>query len=150
MTRAPRITAQVANGADAYVAFERELRDRGPNGEATVAEIWHTDDHGRTWRAVPWRRSLGSFLSRAAFARWPPEWVNRMCLCGTSLVLEVREDHGLDSRWDPIWHAVWNGDRWRVCFHRHYDSEVDGPITPASLELELPGITTPPSFGPFR
>ena len=150
MNRAPRITAQVANGAEAYVALERDLRELGPNGEATVAEILHTEDFGRTWHAVPWRRAVLSFVSRAAFARWPPEWVNRMWLRGASLAIEVRDDWGPDSRWDPIWCATWNGDRWRVRFERLYHSEVDGLITPASIELDLPGITTPPTLGPFR
>jgi len=145
-----KLTAQVANGDEAYVAVERELRKLGPNGESSVAEIWHTSDRGRTWRPLPWRRAVRSLVSRAVVARWPPEWVNRMWLRGKSLSIEIREDGGWGGSWDPIWQATWNGERWRVRFERRYDSDVDGQIWPASIELDLPGITTPPAFGPFR
>ena len=90
------------------------------------------------------------FVSRAVFARWPPEWVNGMWLRDTRLEIEVREDQGQDSRWDPIWRATWAGARWRVRFDRLYRSEIDGLIWPTPIELHLPGITTPPSLGPFR
>lgn len=149
-SRLPRITAQLANGAEAYVALERDLRERGPHGESTVAEIWRTEDRGRTWHPLPWRRSVRALLSRAAFAGWPPEWVNRMWLHDGRLAIEIREDGGPDSRMNPIWYATWHRGGWRVRFARHYDVAVDGPIAPASIELDLPGITTPPTFGPFR
>ncbi len=98
---------------------------------------------------LPWRRAARSFLPPALFARWPPEWINRMWLSDTRLEIEVWEDGGWESK-DPIWRATWNGARWRVGFVRYYDVEADGSILPPELELDLPGITTPPAFGPFR
>jgi len=146
-----RITAQIARGDEAYVALERDRPERGPNGESTVAEIWHTTDLGQTWRAVPWRRALRTFVSRGAFATWPPESVHLMWLRGTSLMIEVREDWGLNSRWEPpIWCATWNGETWRVRYDRRYNVEVDGVMTSPRIELDLPGITRPPVLGPFR
>jgi hypothetical protein len=145
-----RITAQVANGAEAFIALMRDRRERGPSGETTVAEIWHTIDRGQTWGTIPWRRAPLVFLSPAIFARWPPEWVNRMWLHGTTLAIEVREDGGTVSRWDPIWSATLVRGRWRVRFDRLYQAEIDGPIFPTSIELDLPGITRPPALGPYR
>lgn len=150
MLRVPKFTAQVANGAEAYVAVERELSERKLDGQSSVAEIWHTVDRGRTWHPLPWRRSAWVFVSRGLFARWPPEWVNRMWLQGTSLMIQVREDWGMGGPGEPIWNATWDGARWRIRFDRTYRVEVDGSILPPAIELDLPGITTPPSSGPFR
>ena len=160
MHRAPKITAQVANGADAYIALMHELGHQGESSEAlkrriasgktSVAEIWHTSDHGATWNAVPWRRAARVFVSPGILASWPPEWVNRMWLDGHKLGIEVRDDWGWDSRWDPIWSATWSGDRWRIRFTRLYRSNVDGPIVPPSMELDILGVTAPPVLGPFR
>lgn len=145
-SRAAVVTAQVAECDRAYVALMRARREPGPNGETSIAEIWETRDRGTTWRALPWRRAARSFISQAAFARWPPEWVNAMWLTDAGLEIEVREDMGWGRSDDRIWRATWRGDRWRVRFDRHYRSEVDGLIVPASVELDLPGISAPPTF----
>jgi hypothetical protein len=149
-TRSVRITAQVASGDEAYVALMIDRAKRGPSGEIAIAQIWHTIDRGRTWRMLPWRRTARTFLSRGLFARWPPEWVNRMWLRDSRLEIECFEDNGPDSAGDPIWRAAWDGARWRVRFDRIYDSAIDGGILPKHRELDLPGITTPPALGPFR
>lgn len=143
------ITAQVASGETAFVAFTKPRQAHEPLGE-TVAEIWRTTDRGRTWTALPWNRALRVFASRGMFALWPPMWVNKMWLSGSSLEIEVREDQGLGSPTHPIWRGTWAGRGWRVRFDRWYELEVDGPIVANSLELNLPGITTPPLFGPYR
>lgn len=146
MKHQPLITAQISSGDDAYVAIRRsQLGDP----DKTFGEIWHTADRGHSWRPVSWRRTVRSYFSRAAFARWPPEWVNRMWLEGKSLELEVWEDRGLGVS-DPIWRATLLGNKWNVRFEREYKSEKDGGIIPRSLELDLPGITTSPTWGPFR
>lgn len=145
-SRAAVVTAQVAHCDRAYVALMRARREPGPNGETSIAEIWETRDRGQTWRALPWRRAARSFISQAVFARWPPEWVNAMWLRDTGLEIEVREDMGWGSPGDRIWRATWRGDRWRVRFDRLHRSDVDGLIVPASVELDLPGITAPPTF----
>ncbi len=72
-----------------------------------------------------------------------------MWLSDTRLEIEVWEDGGWELK-DPIWRATWNGARWRVGFVRYYDVEADRSILPPELELDVPGITTPPTFGPFR
>lgn len=143
------VTAQVANGAIAYVALMRKREVPGPSGSPYVAEIWHTTDRGHTWRMLPWRRTPLSFMSRAAFARWPPDWVNRISLQDSVLELEVWEDN-FNSDYDPIWRATWHRTGWRVRFERMFRTEIDGGLLPPSLELDLPGITTAPVLGPYR
>lgn len=148
--RLPEVTAQAAQGDNAYVALRRARKQPGSSGETSVAEVWHTSDRGRTWHQLPWRRTVWSFLSPAAIARWPPEWVNKMWLDDGKLEIEIFEDGGTDSAWDPKWRATWMGRRWRVRYAGDYEVERDGAIVPAALELKLPGITTPPEFGAYR
>ena len=145
-SRAAVVTAQATHCDRAYVALMRARREPGPNGETSIAEVWETGDRGRTWRRLPWRRAARSFISQAAFARWPPQWVNAMWLRDTGLEIEVREDVGWGQSGDRIWRATWRGDRWRVRLDRLYRSEIDGVIVPASVELDLPGITAPPTL----
>lgn len=149
--RTPEITAQLASGDEAYVALSHDGRGKPAlNNGTQIAEIWRTTDRGRSWQRLPWRRSARVLISRALFAVWPPEYVNRMRLCAAGLEIEVFEDHGILASEEPIWRATWNGTRWHVRFDRLWNLDVDGPISPARLELHLPGITTPPNFGPFR
>lgn len=143
------VTAQIARGDEAYVALMRERDEPGPNGEVAVAEVWHTSDRGHTWRRLPWCRSTRTFFSRGLFARWPPEWVNRMWLDERGLEIEVFEDGSFEGE-ESIWRASWDGERWRVRFDRTYRTDIDGAIIPKRLKLDLPGITTPPELGPFR
>lgn len=149
--RTPEITAQLASGDEAYVALSHYGRvERGLNNGPCIAEIWRTTDRGRSWQRLPWRRSAHVLISHAIFATWPPEWVNKMWLAGAGLEIEVFEDEGTTSPETTIWRATWNGTRWHVRFDRLWNLDVDGPIPPPRLELHLPGITTPPNFGPFR
>jgi hypothetical protein len=142
-----RVTAHLAVSArEAYAAYSVDRAPWGPNGESKQARLVHTVDAGHTWRDIPWRRALTTWLGLSAFAAWPPEHLMLIRLDGRGLEVTFADEWcPFEPGGESLWRATYRRGSWRIRWVRFMDYEgrdASAAAGPSAVELP-PSIRSP-------